>query len=173
MEKNLLTVRELTEKDIPLVADYWLNADAIYLTQLGVESTKLPSREQFTAMLHAQLALPYSEKKAYALIWEVNNKAIGHSNLNPIVYGDHAYMHLHIWCAHDRKKGYGLELIKRSLPRYFNNFQLKKIYCEPYALNPAPNNLLHKAGFTLIKEYITTPGSITFKQPVKLWEITI
>lgn len=173
MEKNSVSVRELTRKDIPLIADYWLTSDALYLCSLGVDSTKLPSHEQFTSMLQSQLNVPYPEKKAYALIWEEDGKPIGHSNVNPIVYSDHAFMHLHIWEAVNRKKGFGEDLIKLSLPYYFTNLKLKKLYCEPYAHNPAPNNLLQKTGFTFVKEYVTTPGSITFEQPVKLWKITI
>jgi hypothetical protein len=46
---------------------------------------------------------------------------------------------------------------------------LKKLFCEPYALNPAPNKTLEKIGFEFVKEYITTPGWINFEQPVKLW----
>jgi len=173
MEKNSVTVRELTQKDTPLIADYWLTNNTDYLRGLGVDVAKLPSRKDFTAMLQSQLALPYNEKKSYALIWESDGKPIGHSNVNPILFGDHGYMHLHIWEPENRKKGFGVELIRLSLPYYFINLKLKKVYCEPYALNPAPNALLQKAGFTFIKKYVTTPGTITFLQAVKLWEITI
>src|SRR4051812_29081329 len=79
----MLTVKELDENNIPLIADYWFNATPEYLLGMGVDITKLPTREKFTAMLLAQLALPYPEKKAYALIWELDGKPIGHSNVNP------------------------------------------------------------------------------------------
>lgn len=167
----MLTVKELDEKNIPLIADYWFNATPEYLLGMGVDTAKLPTREQFTAMLLTQLELPYPEKKAYALIWELDGKPIGHSNVNPSFYGNHAYMHLHIWTPEARKQGFGLDLVKMSLPYYFNNLKLKKLFCEPYALNPAPNKLLEKAGFTFVKEHITTPGAITFEQLCNLWEI--
>lgn len=168
---NPLSVRELEEKDVSLVADYWFTATPEHLNNMGVDPSKLPDTEQFKAMLKAQLALPYNEKKAYALIWEADGKPIGHSNVNPLFYGDYAYMHLHIWTLEARKQGYGLDLVKKSLPHYFNNLKLKTLYCEPYALNPAPNKLLEKAGFTFVKEHITTPGSITFEQLCNLWEM--
>lgn len=168
---NSLSVRELEEKDIPLLADYWFTATPEYLHNMGVDPTKLPDREQFKDMIKAQLALPYSEKKAYALIWEVDNNPIGHSNVNPLFHGDYAYMHLHIWTPEVRKQGFGLDLVKMSLPYYFSNLMLKTLYCEPYALNPAPNKLLEKAGFTFVKEHINTPGSITFEQLCNLWEM--
>lgn len=118
-----------------------------------------------------QVALPYNEKKAYALIWEADGKAIGHTNVNPINYGKEAYMHIHIWYEEERKKGYGLNLINMSLPYYFKNLNLERVLCEPYALNAAPNKTLEKAGFSFVKEYITIPGSITFEQPVKQWKM--
>ena len=171
MEKNLLSVRELEKKDIPLVADYWGNADEAYLTGMGVEASMMPTRGQFMARLEAQLALSYPEKQAYALVWEHDGRPIGHSNLNPVIYGREGSMHLHIWEPGMRKQGFGADLVKMSLSLYFDNMKLEKIYCEPYALNPAPNRLLEKAGFTFVKEYTTKPGAITFEQPVKRWEI--
>lgn len=171
MEKNLLSVREAGKKDIPLIADYWFNADAAYLEGMGVDVPMMPSREQFMARLEAQVALPYPEKQVYAIIWEYDGRPIGHSNLNPVVYGREGSMHLHIWEQEMRKKGFGAGLVKMSLPFYFGKMKPEKIYCEPYALNPAPNRLLEKAGFTYIRDYVTRPGTITFEQPVKRWEI--
>lgn len=121
MEKNLLTVRELNEKDILFLADYRFNADAAYLLSRGVETTKMPTRKNFTAMLQAQLALPYKEK-AYVLVSEANGKPIGHSNLNPLQYANYACMRLHIWDAKDCKKGFGEDIIKLSLPYLFYKF---------------------------------------------------
>lgn len=69
----------------------------------------------------------------------------------------------------ERKKGMGSELLKMTLPCFFKNLKLKTLWCEPYALNSAPNKTLEKAGFNLIKEYTTVPGFICFEQPVKQW----
>jgi RimJ/RimL family protein N-acetyltransferase len=78
-------------------------------------------------------------------------------------------MHLHMWGHNNRRKGAGLEFIKMSLPHYFQKFRLKILYCEPYALNPAPNKTLEKTGFEFIKTYDTTPGWINFHQPTNRW----
>lgn len=169
---NTLNVRELEERDISLIADYWFTATPEHLHNMGVDPLKLPEKEQFESMLRTQLALPYPDKKAYALIWEVNKKPVGHCNVNPLFYGDYAYMHLHIWYPEVRKQGFGIELVKKSLPIFFDNLKLKKLFCEPYALNPSPNKLLEKVGFTFVKQHITTPGGITFEQSCNLWEIT-
>lgn len=171
MDKNILLAREAEQKDIEHITNYWFTADKEHLTAMGIDIAKMPAQEDFSSMLEKQFSLPYPDKKAYAVIWMVNGEPIGHCNLNPVEFGDHAYMHIHIWHEKNRKSGYGTELIKLSLPYFFKNMSLKKIYCQPYALNPSPNKTLEKAGFKFVKEYIITPGSITFEQPVMLWEI--
>jgi len=166
-----LTVREINETDIALIIQYWLTASDDYLMAMGVDLAKMPAVSDWQRMLASQILLPYREKQSYCTIWELDDKPIGHCNVNKIIYGEEASMHLHIWYAEERKMGLGVAFIKRSLPFFFNNLQLKKIYSEPYAINEAPNRTLAKAGFHFIKEYVTVPGSINFEQPVKRWEI--
>ncbi|NUO00432.1 MAG: GNAT family N-acetyltransferase [Saprospiraceae bacterium] len=172
MDSYTLSVREIQEPDIIRIVNYWMAASPAYLLSMGADPDKVPSREQFTAMLSEQLSLPYPEKKSYCIIWEADGSAIGHCNVNKINFGESAYMHLHLWDGSTRQQGRGVALVKMALPYFFNNLQLKRLYCEPYALNPAPNKTLAKVGFTLIREYVTTPGAINFEQPVKLWELT-
>jgi RimJ/RimL family protein N-acetyltransferase len=139
---------------------------------MGVDLSKLPSREEWYQMLQAQIDLPYNEKKSYCIIWEVDHIPVGHSNINKIKFGEEAYMHLHLWTAGTRKKGAGSELVKLTLPFFFRNFDLKYLYCEPYALNPAPNRTLEKTGFEFVKEYLTVPGWLNFEQKVNLWQLS-
>lgn len=167
-----LLVREAQIGDIDLIADYWLKSDPDFMIQMGVDLDKLPSREEFTEMLTQQIGKPLTEKKAYALIWEMNGKPIGHSNVNGIEFGQEATMHLHIWQSPHRQKGNGTRLLRKSLPFYFDNLALETLICEPYALNPGPNKTLENIGFEWIKRYTTIPGSINFEQEVNRWELT-
>jgi RimJ/RimL family protein N-acetyltransferase len=172
MNQPFLSVREIQQTDIESITQYWLKADTAFLTGMGVDLSKMPSKEEWITMLTEQLTHSYPEKKSYCTIWQVDNEPIGHCNVNKIKFGEEAYMHLHVWNNEFRKKGMGAELVKMSLPYFFENLQLKKIYSEPYVLNPAPNKTLEKAGFRFIKEYITIPGFLNFEQPVNLWELT-
>jgi len=169
MQKTVLSVRELQKEDIDLITDYWLVSDPEFLQGMGVDMNKVPGRDKWKEMLSEQLNQSYNEKKSYCIIWQMDNIPIGHSNINKIIFGEQAYMHLHIWNADTRKKGFGIAFMKMTLPWFFEKYKLKKLYCEPYALNPAPNKILEKTGFKFIKEYITTPGWLNFEQPVNLW----
>lgn len=168
----MISIREITLPDIPHLLDYWFKSDHDFLVGMGVDVSKLPDREAFGKMLENQVHAGYKEKKAYALIWLIDGQPAGHSNLNPIVFGDHAWMHLHMWQSENRRKGLGEQFIRLCLPVYFRNFNLQTLYCEPYALNPAPHKVIERTGFVFEKEYITVPGSINFEQPVKRWVMT-
>ena len=120
-------------------------------------------------MLQPQLTLPYTEKQSYCTIWMIDDEPVGHCNVNKTIFGQEAYMHLHLWKSDKRHSGLGASFVKLSLPYFFNNLQLKTLYCEPYALNPAPNSTLKKIGFDFVKEYITIPGSFSFEQPTMRW----
>ena len=168
-----LSLRELRESDIEPLSDYWFKSDPSFLVNMGVDLSKIPPREEWEQMLMEQIGQSYQEKKSYCLVWLLNDEPVGHSNINRIIFGEEAYMHLHIWKKDNRTKGLGAQFVKMCLPYFFEKMQLKKICCEPYALNPAPNKTMEKLGFDFIKEYITIPGWINFEQPVKHWELTL
>lgn len=171
MNQPILAVREIQESDIPLIINYWLSASDEYLLGMGAIRSKMPAREEWEKMFAEQLAADYPDKKAYCVIWLVNDRPVGHSNVNKIVFGQEAYMHLHLWDASLRKSGYGAELVKLTIPWYFKNLHLEKLYCEPYAHNPAPNKTMAKLGFRFVKTQINTPGYLNFEQETNLWEM--
>ncbi len=173
MNDGNLSVRELQEADIELLINYWLGSDPAFLVGMGVDLAKIPGREEWKEMLLEQLRQTPEEKKSYCIIWLVSGIAVGHSNVNKITFGEEAYMHLHLWKQDERKRGLGTSLVKMTLPYFFYNLKLKKLYCEPYAHNPAPNKTLEKLGFLFVKQYITTPGWINFEQLVNRWELTL
>ena len=161
----------LEEKYLIALSEYWSNLTSVELKAMGVDESKLPSKSEFIALLSHQLKLPMPEKKAFAMIGLLDGKAIGHCNLNPIHYGDHAKFHLHLWNHEHRGKGFGSKMVKQSLPHFFKLFKLNYIVSEPYANNPAPNRTLKKVGFKFVKLHKTFPGTINFEQEVKRWEI--
>lgn len=165
------SVREIQPTDIPLVINYWRNSPPSFLEALGVDLSKIPSETELKKMLMTQITTPYEEKQSFCMIWVFENQAVGHSNINKIQFGDHAFMHLHLWDDSIRKKGLGSEFVKLTIPYFFKLFKLKKLFCEPYSKNPAPNKTLARCGFKLIDTYTCVPGSINFEQEVNLWTL--
>lgn len=162
----------MTEADIPLLINYWFSATPQHLLKMGVDVQKMPSTEDFAQMLRVQLATPLPQRRSFCIIWEINGQPVGHCNTNPTTFGKEATMHLHLWNAAQRKNGFGHQLLQKSIDLFFKQLELQVLFCEPYALNEAPNRTLAKAGFQLEKEYVTVPGFINFEQPVKRWYLT-
>ena len=169
MTNPQLSVREMHADDVQSIIGYWQNSPDDHLIGVGVELGKLPDEQTMHSGISSQLDQAPEEKQAYALIWELDGKPVGHSNINQIVFGSHANMHLHIWEMEIRKLGYGQEWVRMSLPFYFTNFELDRLICEPMQTNHGPNNLLPKLGFTHDKDYITIPGSHCYEQKVSRW----
>jgi [ribosomal protein S5]-alanine N-acetyltransferase len=172
MTQQLLWVRESGIDDMEKIVDYFLKSDHDFLTGMGVDVSKLPSKAEWITRLQLNSQLNNERKEFYYISWLSGDKLIGHSNINKIVPSQEAYMHLHLWEADKRQKGMGLKLLKMTLPFYFNSFKLKELFCEPYAKNPAPNRTLEKLGFDFIKYYDTTPGWINLHQTVNRWRLT-
>jgi len=167
----ILSVREMIVNDIENIVDYFVDADADFLKAMGADKRKLPERKAWIKKLKAELEKPYEEKKFYEIVWLIDNQSVGHSSINNINFGESATMHLHLWKGNNRKKGLGVEFLKQSIPYYFEHFKLEKLICEPRAENIAPNKVLRKVGFHLIRTYETTPDWINFHQTVNRYEL--
>lgn len=172
MAEETLAVRESEIEDLEGIIDYFLKSDTDFLVGMGVDVSKLPSKTEWMNRLRSNLHQDIESKDFYYITWLSDNKVIGHSNINKLIYGQEAYMHLHLWRAENRQKGIGFKLLKLTLPFYFNAFKLKHLYCEPSAANPAPNKALAKLGFDFIQSYDTTPGWINYYQTVNRWCMT-
>lgn len=169
---NQLTVREAEPDDFKFIVDYFLPAEKEFLEGMGVDASKLPERENWLGILGAEFRVPADRKKFYFIIWLMDGNPVGHCNINKIIFGEEAYVHLHVWASEKRKKGMGMEFLRLSIPVFFKVFELKNLYCEPYALNPAPNRTLKKLGFDFIKQYETVPGLFNFPQMVNRWQMS-
>lgn len=158
---------KLVEAD--LMINYFLKADPQFLNALGVDLTKLPTFEQWHLLLKTDFDRPLEERHFFYIIWQLDDKPVGHSNIGDITYGQEAYMHLHLWAAGQRRLGNGSYFVRESIKMYFRIFNLNRLYCQPYALNPAPNKTLAKVGFEFLETYEIVPGWINFHQPVNKW----
>ena len=164
-----LAIRPIQIEDLEPLTNYWLNSSDDRMIGMGVDLNKLPSKSELKSMMGSQIDTILEHKKSYALIWLLDNIPVGHCNVNQIQYGQQAYMHLHLWQNNSRKRGLGSQFVKLSIPQFFKDLKLQRLFCEPYALNPAPNKTLEKIGITFVKEHICTPGYLNFEQPVKRW----
>lgn len=167
--KDELSVREMRLDEALFVIRYFLNADHQFLRGMGVEPSKLPSESEWKERLETDLRRPLAERESFYLLWLSGDRPFGHSKINKIKCRSHAFMHLHIWAAEERRSGAADLLVRKSARLFFELFGLRRLFCEPCASNPAPNKTLPKAGFRLVRTYETVPGWINYQQTVNRW----
>jgi len=150
---------------------YFLDAEDAFLRGMGADRSRFPTREKWLDEILADQQKPDEQKERIYLGWFYGGRLVGHSSVNQIKIGEEAFVHLHLWDPRLRRDGVGTEFFRRSVDYFRKRLKLKRIICEPYAENPAPNRVLQKLGFTFVRRYNTVPGPINLEQDVNRWEL--
>ena len=164
-----MAVREMTESEFEFVIEYFFRATPEFLETLGVDPTRLPTPDSWRERFRREQAKPIEQRTWLVVTWLKDSGPLGFSTSDKITYGEQANMHLHVVDPERRNQGYGAECVRRSADIYFERLKLKRLFCEPYAFNVAPNRTLQRAGFKYVKTYMTVPGPLNFRQAVTRW----
>lgn len=165
------SVRLMELAETGVVIDYFYGATPEYLNSLGVDPARLPERTPWEAHFAKLFSMPIAQRPVVFVLWELGGEPAGFSSSDKIVFGEEAYMHLHILQPARRQRGNGTAFVRQTARLYFELLQIERLFCEPYALNTAPNRTLQAAGFKYIKTHETVPGPLNFHQPVTRWMI--
>ena len=157
-----LSIRPLTEKDIPNIVSYWFENTDENLFQMGADKTKLNSKIEFTNSLQTICNTPLDKAKSYYMIWLIDDVPVGYNALKDISKNEIGHIHLHMWDAAYRGKGYGAKLFCMAAIEFYKTFNLKMMLCEPRSSNPIPNKMLSKIGFKKWKAYLSTSSELAF-----------
>jgi RimJ/RimL family protein N-acetyltransferase len=166
-----LNVREMRLEETSLVIDYFHSSTPEHLEMLGVDPTRLPSRDVWASLFKSLYDAPLPERRGYFLIWLADGRPIGFSSCDKIVFGTQANMHLHVTEPAQRQRGIGENGVRQSVELYFQMLKIKQLFCEPNAFNVGPNRTLQRAGFKYVKTHMTVPGPLNFRQAVNRWLI--
>ncbi len=164
-----LSVRPMRLDDVRIRISYFHDATDEYLRHLGVDRALLPTPDEWFESYARDYSRPLPDRQTYGVIWEVDGHAAGFSTIDRIHFGEEAFMHLHVLDASNRKLGLGTQFVRLSVGHYFGVLELHHLYCEPNALNVAPNRTLQKAGFRYLFSNEATPSPINFLQLTTRW----
>ena len=157
-----LTVRPLAREDFDGFIAYFTRASKADAERMGLAIDRVPSPTQLRSDLEAMIATPVDRLQSFVLAWCLDGKTIGHSSLKDIVPRECGSMHLHMWRADLRGRGYGPRLFCLSALDFYQRFNLKRIICEPKADNPMANRLLQRIGFPLILTHVAAGSELAF-----------
>ena len=122
-----VSVREMHVSEVGIRIRYFHEASDDYLLALGVDRDLLPEPEAWLSFFERDYERPLTERAHYALVWELDGQMVGFSSLDHIVFGEEAFMHLHIVEHSWRRRGLGANFVKLSASKYFEVFELKLV----------------------------------------------
>jgi len=156
-----LTVRPLAREDFDGFIAYFTRVSKADAERMGLAIDRVPSPTQLRSDLEAMIDTSVDRLRSFVLAWCLAGKTIGHSSLKDIVPRECGSMHLHMWRADLRGRGYGPRLFCLSALDFYERFNLKRIICEPKADNPMANRLLQKLGFPLILTHVAAGSELS------------
>ena len=166
-----LTVRPLATDDLDGYVAYFTQPSKSDAERMGLAIDRVPSPPRLRSDLEAMIAAPLDRLRSFVLAWCIDGKAIGHSSLKDIVQANFGSIHLHMWRADLRGKGYGPRLFCLSALDFYERFNLKRIICEPKADNPMANRMLKKIGFPLILTHVAASSELSVVCELNRYEI--
>ena len=164
-----LVIREMAINEVGLIIDYFHGSTPEHLETLGVDPTRLPTRQDWRERYISEYGRPVQERSTILVIWQLDGVGIGFSTSDKIVYGEQAHMHLHVVDPPSRRSGIGSGCVRETAELYFKTLGLRRLFCEPNAFNVAPNRTLQSVGFKYVKTYNTVPGPLNYHQAVTRW----
>ena len=150
---------------------YFLDGDEAFLRGMGVDPARLPERQAWVRAALEDHERSDDKKERFYLAWLHGEEQVGHSSISHIQLPEVAHVHMHLWRQDLRHRGLGTEFIGWSIDGYFERFSLRRLACEPFADNPAPNQVVRKLGFRFVKRYPTVPSPSAWEQDVSRYEI--
>jgi RimJ/RimL family protein N-acetyltransferase len=166
-----LSIRPLATEDFDGFIAYFTRPSKADAERMGLDINRVPTATQLRSDLNAMIGALPDRLSSFVLAWCLDGTAIGHSSLKDIVPGDFGSMHLHMWRADLRGKGYGPRLFCLSTLNFYERFNLKRIICEPKADNPMANRMLTKIGFPLILTHVAASSEISVVCQLNRYEI--
>lgn len=147
-EKDILSIRNLTEKEFPSIVNYFLERSDIMLSQDGYDVMKIPFEEELIEALQTSLAI----KKQHNIILEEGGKAYGHCRIERFSIGGEGYLYFYDWNGMLKREKVIDGLLKMAIDYIIETYSLKTIYAEPTKEDEYRNNALKRVGFKLVKE---------------------
>jgi hypothetical protein len=166
-----LTVRPLASEDLDGYISYFTRPSKGDAERMGLAIDRVPSPSRMRSDLEVMISTPVEQLRSFVLAWCLDGKTIGHSSLKDIVPGDVGSIHLHMWRADLRGRGYGPRLFCLSALDFYERFRLKHIICEPKADNPMANLMLKKIGFPLVLTHIAASSELSGVCQLNRYEI--
>lgn len=171
---NSVSVRDLSEEDIPFVLDYWFRSPPGFIESLGVDPAKLPEEAPFAEAMRGRVRESHGAAgtKMPMLTILHEDRPVGMHTLNPLVEGDHAIFHAHVWSPEMRGRGIAELSYPLACRLFLERFDLKRILFKTPVQNQGALRVKEKLGIRFIGEEIFDHAILKAGTLGRVYELT-
>lgn len=174
IDRKLISVRDLTEADVPFVSQYWYHSPPGFIESLGVDLAKMGSEVDWvrgiTQRIRSNSSLPVSKFSGLAILYD--GKPIGIHSMNMIEEGDSGVFHAHIISPEFRRRGIGMFSYPLACKLFIERFGLKRVLFKTPAQNAGAIRVKEKLGIRCIGEEVVGFGIVRDGTLAKVFELT-
>ncbi len=174
VDPRSVSVRDLSEAEIPFVLDYWFRSPPGFIESLGADPTKLPTEAQFADSLRQRIrvneTLAVSKLSSLAILHA--GHFVGFHSLNPLTEGDSGVFHAHISQPEFRRRGIAECSYPQACRIFLQRFDLRRILFKTPVQNVGAIRVKEKLGIRCIGEELVDFGIIRPGTLAKVYELT-
>lgn len=174
VDPQSISVRDLSEADIPLVLDYWFRSPPGFIESLGADLGKFPAEAQFAESLRQRVRANEGRKdsKLSSLAILHDGRFIGFHNLNELQEGDSGVFHAHISHPDFRRRGVAECSYPQACRVFLQRFNLKRILFKTPLQNAGAIRVKEKLGIRYVGEEVVDFGVMRAGTVAKVYELT-
>ena len=174
ISSDLVTVRDLSESDIPFILKYWFDSPDGFIEAMGVDRRKMPKKSEMEVNLKKKILdnFGHPHSRLNSLVITFNEMPIGYHSVFPLVEGDYGIFHAHIWDPGYRKRGIALQSYPKACRVFIKRFNLNRILFKTPVQNTGAIRVKEKLGIRLIGEEVISYGIIKEDTLAKVFELT-
>ncbi len=174
VQPELISLRDLSEQDAPLLRDYWFRSPEGFIESLGVDFSKMPSEAEFERGLinkcRENASRPSSKLNALIILYD--EKPVGFHTMTPVVEGDYGIFHAHVWDTQLRGRSLGVHTYPKACRIFLDRFDLKRILFKTPKQNLGAIRVKEKLGIPLIGEEVINFGIYREGTLSQVYELT-
>ena len=174
LDKPEISVRDLSEEDVPHIINYWFYSPKGFIEAMGVDLAKLPTEDEMAMSLYEKIKTNKnsSNSKLNAVVICFQGEPIGFHTIFPLVESDYGIFHAHIWNPAFRGKGIALCSYPKACQVFFERFGLRKILFKTPIQNIGAIRVKEKLGIPCIGQEAINFGIIKNGTVAKVFELT-
>ena len=163
-------IRDIEEPDVETLVSYWHDNDPAYLASLGVDLSKLASRDQTKSRF--LLSIPGAQQPPERATYVITSdgRLLAYTNLN-FKSMDEVYVHLHTLVRSPLAKALTYSFFPDMIRIFFDCFPITRLTMQTSPENQNINRFLGTFGLAPKRVHLTTPDGMARPGDFNVYEI--